>query len=187
VKKLYDIDEHRHRFSVWAAARAAQRGFTTVDNLRKALESSGVQEFLKTRDIESVSEIDFEELHRSWCRKIISSLKNAGVEERKVTFGRAAKLIAIYLKSAVVLGGKHQSALGRVAHPPIDSILLAGAAKAPAAAPYRDKWANTHWTILDEDQYYDLIRELRKFVGPDEPFWMLERYWTVTGEKDRAT
>jgi hypothetical protein len=38
MSSQYTIDIHRHNFAVWAAARAAQRGFTTVENLKAALE-----------------------------------------------------------------------------------------------------------------------------------------------------
>jgi hypothetical protein len=48
----YDLVEHRHRFSVWAAARAAQRGLKggRIEVLRDALEQSGVVEFAKAND-----------------------------------------------------------------------------------------------------------------------------------------
>jgi hypothetical protein len=44
----YDLTEHRRRFAAWAAARGAQRGFTTVDSLRDALENCGIREFALT-------------------------------------------------------------------------------------------------------------------------------------------
>jgi hypothetical protein len=177
----YGIEEHSHRFSVWAAARAAQRGFTTVENLRTALEGSGVREFLKTGDIESVDEAAFETRHRSWCRSIMSWLTDAGV--RNVTFGRAAKLIGIYLKSRVVLGVGHHSSLSRVAHPPIDGILLSNVARSPdVVSPYKGEWARVRWTRLDEEDYYRLIGQLRAILAPGAPFWVLEQYWTVTDE-----
>lgn len=31
----YDLNEHRHRFAVWAAARSAQRNSTSVARLRE--------------------------------------------------------------------------------------------------------------------------------------------------------
>lgn len=177
----YGIVEHRHRFSVWAAARATQRGFTTVEKLRRALESSGVVEFLSTYDDESIDAVSFEELHRKWCRDIMSWLINAGVE--KVTFGRAAKLIGIYLKSIVVLGAGYGSTLSRVAHPPIDGILLSRVAVSPSVvSEYKGEWARVRWTKLDEKAYYCLIGQLRNILAPDEPFWMLEQYWTVTDD-----
>jgi hypothetical protein len=45
-KREYDVFEHRHRFAVWAAARAAQRGFVTVEKLRDALEATDIVAFV---------------------------------------------------------------------------------------------------------------------------------------------
>lgn len=178
----YGIDEHRHRFSVWAAARAAQRSFTTVDNLRTALESSGVVEFLRTCDIESIDEAAFEKLHRSWCRAIALALQNAGI--KNATFGRAAKLVAVYLKSMVVLAGKSESALSKVAHPPVDGILLRNVVRSPeVTSEHKRLWTAVRWTLLDEETYYGLIKQLRAVLTPEAPFWMLEQYWTVTEER----
>jgi hypothetical protein len=179
----YGIEEHRHRFSVWAAARAAQRGFTTVDKLRKALENSGVVEFLSTGDWESVDQEQFDALHRTWCRAVMSWLSDAGVE--KVTFGRAAKLIGMYLKSMVVLGPGYGSALSRVAHPPIDGILLRNVAASPeVVSPHQREWARVRWTKLDEEGYFRLVGQLLEALPPEEPFWVLERYWTVVDEPE---
>ncbi len=181
-KMRYGIEEHRHRFSVRAAARAAQRGLrkAKVAVLRKALENSGVAEYLRTCDGDAVDEAGFDAEHRVWCQRVASSLREAGVEN--VAFGRAAKLIAVYLKSAVVMD-KHATELARVAHPPIDGILLRNiAACADVRSDYKREWARVRWTQLDEDGYYRLISQLRAAFGARESFWMLERYWTVTDE-----
>lgn len=118
----YDINEHRHRFSVWAAARATQRGFSGVVTLQRALESCGVVEFIATADLDDIDAEQFNSIHRQWCMAICDFLRNSGL--LNVTFGRAAKLIAMYLKSAVVLGSSSETAFGHIAHPPIDGILL---------------------------------------------------------------
>ena len=52
----------------------------------------------------------------------MATLDERGVED--VTFGKAAKLLAIYLKSMIIVGGHHESPFARVAAPPIDEILL---------------------------------------------------------------
>jgi hypothetical protein len=181
--KQYGIDDHRHRFSVWAAARATQRGLTNVVNLRKALEGCGVVAFLACGNLEAVDEAAFENHHRSWCRAIMACLIDLGVPN--VTFGRAAKLIAIYLKSIVVLGSGCGSRLSQIAHPPIDGILLANIAVCPSIdSPHKAEWAKVRWTKLDEAPYYRLIGQLRAALVPaDAPFWMLEQYWTVTDEE----
>lgn len=177
----YGIEEHRHRFSMWAAARAAQRGFTDVNRLRTALESSGVREFLRTCNLDAIDTVGFDALHRAWCRAIVASLIHGGVE--KVTFGRAAKLVAVYMKSVVVIGIGCGSRLSSVAHPPIDGILLSAASRSPSViSGYKADWARVRWTTLDEESYYRLIGQLRAVLAPGEPFWMLERFWTVTDE-----
>jgi hypothetical protein len=111
---------------------------------------------------------------------VVDSLKKAGI--RNVTFGRAAKLIAMYLKSVVVLGPGRKTAFARIAHPPIDGILLRNLAKSEVKSEHKDKWAKIKWTKLDDEEYYELVKQLRDALGPKEPFWKLERFWTVTNE-----
>jgi hypothetical protein len=111
----------------------------------------------------------------------MSWLIKAGI--KNVTFGRAAKLIGIYLKGMVVLGSGYGSSLSRVAHPPIDSILLSKLARSPeVVSAHKAGWARVRWTQLDEGAYYRLIGQLRAALSPDAPFWILEQYWTVTDE-----
>lgn len=179
----YEIDEHRHRFSVWAAARAAQRGFSDVDTLRTALEVCGVVDFLRTANLDDMDATRFDALHRRWCASVVDCLQKNGISN--VTFGRAAKLIAVYLKSFVVLGPGSATAFARVAHPPIDSILLKNLASAnDVHSEHQRKWAKTKWTKLNEGQYSELIEQIRQAVGAEEPFWKLERFWTVTNDSE---
>jgi hypothetical protein len=177
----YEIDEHRHRFSVWAAARAAQRGFSAdVNTLRKALEACGVVEFLKTANLDDIDAKRFDGIHRRWCNSIVDFLEKARIPN--VTFGRAAKLIAIYVKSVIVLGPHSATAFACLAHPPIDGILLGRLATSKVSSEHKSKWAKIKWTKLNDDQYYELINQLRQALGPEEPFWKLERFWTVTDD-----
>lgn len=176
----YQIKEHRHRFSVWAAARATQRGFSKVDTLQKALEVCGVREFLDTANLEDMDATRFEAIHRRWCMSVVAFLKKARIPN--VTFGRAAKLIAMYLKSVVVLGPGSGTAFARVAHPPIDGILLRNLTASPVNSKHKSQWARTKWTKLNDQQYYELIKQLRQVLGSEKPFWMLERFWTVTDD-----
>src|SRR5436305_14124969 len=98
----YSIYEHRHNFSMWAAARASQRRLTTVDTLRKALNSSEIVEFVRNHVTDKIDSDAFDSRHCSWCEGIVQFLLEARVAN--VTFGRAAKLVAVYLKSMVVIG-----------------------------------------------------------------------------------
>ena len=176
----YDIHEHRHRFSVWAAARATQRGFCNVDTLQEALETCGVREFLETANFGDIDATRFDAIHRQWCMSVVAFLEKARIPN--VTFGRAAKLIAMYLKSVVVLGPNSGTAFSRIAHPPIDGILLGKLAASPVHSEHKSKWAKTKWTKLNDQQYYELIMQLRQVLDGEEPFWMLERFWTVTND-----
>lgn len=177
----YSHFTHKHRFAVWASARAAQRGFTTVANLRDALEQSGVVEFLGKPAALGTSQRTFDALHARWCRRIVRYLRRKEVQG--VTFGRAAKLIAVYLKTMVVVGADHESSLARVAHPPIDRLLLRNLARAKAIkCPHKRGWSELNWTELTEAKYKRLIGQLRSCLQADEPMWHLEKYWVVTNE-----
>ncbi len=75
----YDFFRHRHNFSVWAAARATQRRFTTVGKLRHALELSGIVEFVRDHVCDAIDAKQFATLHAEWCGKVITDLKDSGV------------------------------------------------------------------------------------------------------------
>jgi hypothetical protein len=172
----YGLAEHRHRFAVWAAARAAQRGFTTVKNLREALEATDIQSVLAASGSLELSSAQFDALHRVWCRSICSFLAGRGI--RDASYGRAAKLVGVYLKAIVIMGGDCDSPLGRNAHPPIDRVLLHRlAASARIGSPHRASWASISWTQLDEPRYFQLIGQLRSVLPQGAPFWTLEEYW----------
>jgi hypothetical protein len=176
----YDLPEHRHRFAVWAAARASQRGCegATNDNLRHAVEQAGIRDETSKPEFSDVDSAQFDVLHRRWCRSIIAALGERGVPE--FPYGRAAKLVAIYLKATVILGGGANTPVGRAIHPPVDETLLENLA---ACSKIRSKWGKTKWTQLNENEYYDLIAQLRAAVPCESPFWMIEEYWNSTGER----
>lgn len=181
----YGLDEHRHRFAAWAAARAAQRGFTSVGHLRNALESTSIRTVLASADAYSADEAVFAGWHRDWCATICQHL--AGQGNANVTYGRAAKLIAIYLKAMVLMGTGATTPLGRVMHPPIDRILLQALAASPrVVSPHKAAWRTTSWTQLDEAAYYTLIGQLRTALPASEPFWALEEYWQPSEAADEV-
>jgi hypothetical protein len=170
----YNIVEHRHRFSTWAAARATQRKFLKTAVLQKALEDCGIREFLGEADALKTDRAQFRVRHERWCRKIADDLSY----DPRATFGRAAKLVAVYLKSMVVLS-QPDTSLARVAYPPIDRTLLQNLARAPRIhSPYKREWAKVNWTQLDELEYYTLVDQFRDLLPDEEPFWKLEEFWT---------
>jgi len=181
----YDLPEHRHRFAIWAAARAAQRGFTTVESLRDALQSTDIRRFLSTPSNLEVSAAQFDALHNRWCSSICSRLKERGIA--KVSYGRAAKLVAVYLKATVILGDASNSPLGRHLHPPIDRILLHSlAASERISSPHKEAWGSINWTQLGESGYRELIGQLRTVIPRGAPFWTIEEYWEPSDAVDDA-
>ena len=172
ITMSYDLFEHRHRFAVWAAARASQRGFTSVDVLREALERSDIVRFVQNPESLETDEIAFLAHHRSWCTAVVERLQNRGIAN--VSYGRAAKLIAVYLKAMIVVGPHATSSLASVAHPPIDRILLQNLPSSDVASPNKSKWRVTTWTTLDAAGYYALVSELREVLAKNGPLWPLE-------------
>jgi hypothetical protein len=177
----YDHLEHRHRFAVWAAARAAQRGFTTVVNLKDALEQCGILDFLRDSNSLRTNQDEFEEWHREWCSNVVKFL--SGRKVKGTSYGRAAKLIAVYLKTMVVIGPGWKSNLARVAHPPIDSVFLKNISKCvEVKSDHKKEWAGIRWTKLDKRGYYRLMSQLRDAIPNERSLWKLEKYWTVISD-----
>lgn len=175
----YTIDDHRHNFAAWASARAVTRGFTTVAVLIGALESCGVAAFVRAQQFDGIQRADFDQMHARWCEAVLNKWAAREVPGR--SYGRAAKLIAVYLKTMIVVGPHSATDLARVAHPPIDRILLQNAART-IGGEHSSAWRTTNWTQLDREAYCRLIDQLRATMREGEPFWRLEQYWHPTGE-----
>lgn len=168
----YTHTQHKHNFSVWVAARAAQRGFSGVRLLRGAINVSHVRAFAENpSSIQTARQ--FDRMHRKWCSRICLFLQEQGVQ--KVTYGRAAKMVAVYLKSMVVLTNPDSIQAGFI-HPPIDRILLQNIAKRPdLPGPKRLILKRSSWTKFDELEYFTVLRILRKLSAG--PLWKLEEFW----------
>ena len=104
---------------------------------------------------------------------------------RTVKYGRAAKLVAVYLKTMVIVGEGADTPLGHSIHPPIDRTLIQRLAASPRIqSPHKTAWRNTSWTQLGESEYCTLITQLREVVPRDLPFWMLEEYWNASEDEE---
>ena len=175
----YSHFQHRHNFAVWCAARAVQRKFAKTPVLKEALENSGVAEFVSQNEDKTISQKDFDKLHADWCDSILQTWKNKNVNGS--SYGRAAKLIAVYIKSMTIVRNG-QSSLSEAAHPPIDRMILHNISKDKAIThPNRLKWKAVNWTELEKIEYLNLINDFRK-VFHGKPFWHLEQYWPITNE-----
>jgi hypothetical protein len=170
----YGIEKHRHNFGVWTAARAVQRGFAGAkfSTIKKAIEAAGIQSYLQDTKNLPTTKNAFEKVHRKWCDSIRRSIG------KDASYGRAAKIVAIYLKTTVVIPEQENRGFIRVIHPPIDSILLNGIAdeKFEQHKINVKEFRRIRWTKLDKRKYFKLIQKLRQ-LNDDRPFWMLETFW----------
>lgn len=164
----YHFNDHKHNYAVWTAARAVQRSFTTTEKIKEAIKESGLKAFAESDA--SITADEFDNFHKETARKIISSLQVQNVESP--TYGRAAKIIGIYLKTTVILTGLAKCNRSEVIHPPIDSILLK-----KLTAKEGINGLDTPWTTLDENGYWNLVSIIRDSGIPFN--WQLEKYWEV--------
>ncbi|WP_129715148.1 hypothetical protein [Pedobacter sp. SYP-B3415] len=163
----YTFEEHKHNYAVWTAARAVARNFTTTENVKTAIEKSELRKFAESDSKPSPDE--FRSLHEQWSRLLMQSLHQS--TGKKVSYGRAAKIIAIYLKTSVILCSNGKCEKSQVIHPPIDSRLL----NKIAGVTDNTDFAKVRWTHLDKDGYWNLIHNLSKSFEPLN--WKLERFW----------
>jgi hypothetical protein len=94
------------------------------------------------------------------------------------THGVAAKLVNMYLKSRFVCGGHHVHTRVQSLHPPIDSVLLKGLARANVGG-YAKEWklaATTRWSKFGSDDYEHVIALIRHSLK-GAPLWKIEEYW----------
>lgn len=162
----YNFYDHMHNFAVWTAARAVQRKFTKTINIKSAIEATDLKELSQNPKFMTVEQYD--NFHRISSHKIIEHLDKLGI---KASYGQAAKIIAIYLKTSLVIRDSGQSQISKIAHPPIDNILLSNLSKYYPALELK----GIRWTQLSEEKYFSLISKLRSLNL--DSFWKLEKYW----------
>lgn len=164
----YSFKQHLHNYACWTAARAVQRKFTITPNIIKAIEAS---DLIQLDNIIINNSKEYDVFHRTCCNQIINSFKDDC--DIVASYGQAAKIVAIYLKTSVIVKNSGEGKLAEVAHPPIDRILLTNLRK-KFKKIIPDK---INWTKLNENQYYDLLAKLRTL--PYDKFWHLEEYWSA--------
>ena len=166
----YDHAEHLHRFACWTAAAAVRRGFTNNEKVTQAIESIKLKELLNQLSGEDLTDESFIVHHKLWSKALEEELKKKVDNQEKVTYGRVAKIIAVYIKTCYVAPFP-ECQLSKIAHPPIDRILLTRLLDQGMLS----KADMESWTKLDKDDYFKLVSKLRN-LAPDA-FWKLEYYW----------
>lgn len=172
----YDFNEHAYRYACWTAARAASSaryknaeisGYFGQIELREE-----VEKLARKEDLDST-------YFRKWFEKKVENLRKILPEEsdkgkrRKPSFGIAAKLISIYIKTVEVMPTRGESLLSKIAFPPIDSILLKNLIK-----NYGLSIPSTSWSKMEKEEFMALI-DLLQNHNQQAPFWTLEAAWNT--------
>lgn len=175
-----NYEDYVHQFAMWTACRAIQRGFLKTDVLVTIIENSKLKEKVNHLLSEEINEQSFDKWQKKMAEAIInkytlSELKSV-VIKNGMTYGRAAKMIAIYIKTSYVIRNP-QSELARYAHPPVDKKLLLVLRK-----EFKSEFNNTTykpWSHFDVVTYFETINILRSIQKKESMkyFWMLEKYW----------
>ena len=171
----YTFSQHRHNFAIWTASRAAMRGLKEgkTINVKKIIEISELQQF--ANDTLDYSSEEYDEFHSRCAQELIESFSKLGCNvgtNNALSYGRAAKIIAIYLKTSIVFCSNGKCNKSKVIHPPIDETLLIQMSKDYESL--RDL-KEIKWTNLDEKGYFNVVSQIKKhFVRFD---WTLEEFW----------
>ncbi len=173
----YSIEEHKHRFAAWAAARAASvnKCRFSVELGKQILDSAEMNNV--ARSIDNLPRaIEFDAKHREWRNKVIRAAQR---HQLTFTHGVSAKLINIYLKSIFVCGHNHEDSRVKAIHPPIDSVLL-DALYYGNVGNLRNQWQTarrTRWSRLNSAQYEGVISSIKQIIPDGNGLWQIEEYW----------
>jgi hypothetical protein len=177
----YDAAEHIHRYAIWTAARSAQRGFTTTKIIGNAIKAVNLKkEIIELINKKEIAVDEFDKWHEEMCEKIESELKNSlknNLPKKEVSFGRAAKIVNIYLKTSLVISQcSSDNPLVALIHPPIDRILLSNLIDKKRLP--EEMMGN--WTTMGKEKYLLIIKELRKKFPI---LWKAEEYWQLQDDE----
>jgi hypothetical protein len=180
----YSIEMHKHLYARWCAAAAYRRGLAGGGNALafKLIEESGLGKVSGPEDIGQ----NVDEWQIGFMKKIVDNATKQRVTD--FSFGRAQKLVNIYLKTVLVCGGHHQHKLVALLHPPLDSELFKGLrsflwenrkrlAEARAAFIAAQK-LNPSWTTFSEDDYRKHMEAI-KLLMDGQPLYLVEEHWKL--------
>ena len=180
----YSIEKHKHTYAKWCAAAAYGRGLAGGGNTLafKLIDLSGLGQVTGPEHIgQSV-----DEWQMSFMRKIKSEAECLGIGD--FSFGRAQKLVNIYLKTILVCGGHHQHPKVALLHPPLDFELFKGlrtflsknrgAMSEARSAFLSAQRRNPRWTMFSEADYVAHIDAI-KLLMADKPLYQVEEHWNL--------
>ena len=180
MEKDYTIGEHVHKYACWTAARAASISRFSNNEIIQFISETGLRNELNKINKEAITREKYKEWFVRQTEAIEESMnKYVGSRDksvfRNVSFGIAAKVISIYIKTSEVIPSGGLSAISKVAIPPIDSFLLKGL-----------KIKGKAWSSLNKEEYMKLVNDLEERLE-GEPFWKLEFYWNLNDHNGETT
>ncbi|MBV7547416.1 hypothetical protein KW849_14085 [Pseudomonas sp. PDM26] len=194
----YSFAEHAHRFAVWAAGRAYSRsggdgGGYSVPYAQRMLEAAGMRDINTPEDLPCKEGIDafiHERIEAVRAARPATYVhhKTGKNETFRCTYGRAQKLVNVYLKSKLVCGGYHDDERVERLHPPIDRKLLIGLSAFCEVVADQDEYAEFRknlldaqalgdsWVIFSQSTYEAYIKAIQS-LQQDKPLWAVEEHW----------
>ena len=169
----YSIHEHEHRFSVWAAGRAA----STSRKCRFKVEKAFVLlKYFEPLELECLPEsVDFDSFHDKICKSTMDKAKDLEIEG--FSYGVAAKLVNVYLKARFVNASTVEQSKVKAIHPPIDSLLLKGLRRLKLLSTKDKEAFGKPWSKFTEEEYKAVIQGVRNILGDGVGMWEIEKYW----------
>ena len=168
---MYILFEHKHRFSAWAASRAA----STIKCRFKVEQGQKILEIVKNKSLPK-SQKAFDSFHKNMRIQIITEAKKIKLN---FTHGIAAKLLNCYLKSMYVNDESIDIKNRNIIHPPIDSLLLESLYKNNVGGAKKQwkKAKDIRWSNFSSEDYQEVIDEIVKIYSK-EGLWKVEEYWS---------
>ncbi len=168
----YSIGEHIHRYACRTAARAASISRFSNTEINDFIQSTG----LRTALLQLKEKPEVALIYKDWFIEQVEQIKQQMEQYkskqpehffRNVSFGIAAKIVSIYIKTAEVIPSAGTSPVACCAFPPIDSYLLKGL-----------KIKSKAWSGLEKEPYMLLLDEVIK-KSKGKPYWTIEYYWNL--------
>lgn len=180
----YSIEKHKHLYAKWCAAAAYGRGLADGGNALafQLIEASDLGKVTRPEHIGQ----DVDQWQMDFMRTIVAKAAQLGITD--FSFGRAQKLVNIYLKTVLVCGGYHLHRNVALLHPPLDSELFKGlrsflsknrATHAEARSAFiLAQRRNPRWTKFSEVDYLAHINAI-KLLMAGKPMYQVEEHWNL--------
>ncbi|MBS1493248.1 MAG: hypothetical protein JST55_07045 [Bacteroidetes bacterium] len=168
-------------FAMWTALSSTRSGCPI--KARKDIYSLLEKRF--DRILSDTTKIEEEEFNE-WHEKNVKSLVKKKIRKKKsgLPLIWAAKIINIYLKTAVYLGGLGNSKLIEFIHPPIDSELLKVLKKEVGKEIFYEKIGKFE-KMVDIKTYNDykkVILGIKELINNKYLLIEIEQFWQSTGD-----